>query len=51
MSAKGVLFLHPLPERRVIDAFYSERGTEAELDGKLDAVGEELINRTIPEGW
>jgi len=51
MTIKGVVFLHPLRDRRVIDAFYSERGTEGELDGKLDPVGEELINGTIPDGW
>lgn len=48
MSVKGVVFLHPLRDRMVIDAFYSERGTEDDLDGTLDPVGEELISGTIP---
>lgn len=51
MSVKGVAFLHPLRNRKVIDTFYNERRTEGELDAKLDPAGEELINGTIPEGW
>ncbi|MBT8443334.1 MAG: DUF695 domain-containing protein, partial [Gammaproteobacteria bacterium] len=48
MTVKGVLYLHPLRDRMVIDAFYSERGTESDLDGTLDPVGQELIGGTIP---
>ena len=51
MSVKAVVSLHPLRNRKVIDTFYNERGTEGELDTKLDPAGEALINGTIPEGW
>ncbi len=49
MAIKGVLYVHPMRERRAIDAFYSERGTKEDLDGSLDPVGEALIHGTIPE--
>jgi hypothetical protein len=49
MTIKGFMYLHPYLKKRVIDAFYSERGTEAELDGTLDPVGQELIDGTSPE--
>ncbi len=49
MTIKGFMYLHPYWKKRVIDAFYSERGTEAELDGTLDPVGQELIDGTSPE--
>lgn len=49
ITIKGFMYLHPYWKKRVIDAFYSERGTEAELDGTLDPVGQELIDGTSPE--
>ena len=49
MTIKGFMYLHPYWKKSVIDAFYSERGTEAELDGTLDPVGQELIDTTSPE--
>lgn len=49
MTIKGFMYLHPYWKKSVIDAFYSERGTEAELDGTLDPVGQELIDGTSPE--
>ena len=49
MTIKGFMYLHPYWKKSVIDAFYSERGTAAELDGTLDPVGQELIDGTSPE--
>ena len=49
MTIKGFTYVHPYWKKSVIDAFYSERGTEAELDGTLDPVGQELIDGTSPE--
>jgi len=49
MTIKGIVFLHPLWNRRAIDAVYSERGTEDEVDGKLDPIGESLIGGIIPK--
>jgi hypothetical protein len=49
MTIKGFMHVHPYWKNSVIDAFYSERGTEAELDGTLDPVGQELIDGTSPE--
>ena len=49
MTIKGFMYLHPYWKKSVIDAFYSERGTEADLDGTLDSVGQELIDGTSPE--
>jgi len=49
MTIKGFMYLHPYWKKSVIDAFYSERGTKAELDGTLDPVGQELIDGTSPE--
>jgi hypothetical protein len=49
MTIKGFMYVHPYWKKSVLDAFYSERGTEAELDGTLDPVGQELIDGTSPE--
>jgi hypothetical protein len=49
MTIKGFMYVHPYWKNSVIDAFYSERGTAAELDGALDPLGQELINATSPE--
>lgn len=49
MTIKGFMYVHPYWKNSVIDAFYSERGTEAELDGALDPLGKELIETTSPE--
>ena len=49
MTIKGFMYVHPYWKNSVIDAFYSERGTKAELDGTLDPVGQKLIDGTSPE--
>jgi len=49
MTIKGFMYLHPYWKKSVIDASYSERGTEAELDGTLDPAGQELIDGVSPE--
>jgi len=51
MTIAGILYMHPYMKEHVIDAFYSERGEEEELDGGLDAVGDAIIYGAIPEAW
>ena len=48
VSIVGIAFRHPLMKGALVDAFYTERGTESELDGSLDALGEALITSAIP---
>jgi hypothetical protein len=40
----GFVAIHPGWPNSVVDAEYSERGTEAEVDGTLDVVGGEFLN-------
>ena len=57
MTKKGFMYVHPYWKNSVIDAFYSEPGTEGEVDGSLDPPGQELIETSRPEnsdfrfGW
>lgn len=48
VQIKGYMTLHPFWQGTLIDACYSERGSETDLDGSLDSVGEELIAKVVP---
>ena len=44
MTMTGFIVIHPSFENTMIDAHYSERGTEKEVDGTLDTVGKSLLS-------
>lgn len=47
MTMVGFVAIHPGWPNSVVDAEYSERGTEAEVDGTLDLVGGEFLNAVL----
>lgn len=43
MTTIGWVALHPNWQRTVVQAYYSERGTQAEVNGTMDRVGQSLL--------
>lgn len=49
MSMKGYMVIHPAWERTVVDAYFSERGKDNEMDEQLEVDGKSIIEGVVLE--